>query len=218
MSAVLPFDTLIDLVRFKLYEALTLQGVLRPDVINISVELNQRVTSSYIAVVFGQLATNRHVELGEGKNGATARLLPTGIRTVEKQLRDPGSAPSLFRDGGFEAFDEQLVYLASAPASDRVVKFDHNHPAYGQVTQSIAELKIALRENNEVGNLFGTDRDVALQEVEQLEEMVEQAQGRPSIIIAFAKRSLAWLGEKGLGTIVVELSKKLLTNLIDWLS
>lgn len=218
MSRIIPFDALVILVRLKLYEALAIDGVLFCDVVALGEKLDRRATGSFITSALAELEKGKHVELRPGKNGTEARLLPTGIRNVEKQLADPQSAAAVFRDEGWEAIDDISVRLTSAPASDRIVTLDHNSAPYAEAKTAIAEIRTALEQNSEVGQAFGDEKAVALSEITQLQNMIDQPKVRAPSLVAYARKCLGWMAEKGAGTIMAELSKKLLALIISWIS
>jgi len=214
MSAIIPFDLLIDVVRFKLYELLTIDGILRPDVVLITVKLDQRVTPAFVTAVLRQLEANKHIEATDGKNGPAVRLLASGIRAVERQLNDPESIPSRFRDDGFDTFEDQLVRIARAPASDRIVGLDHNSAGLIDVLEATEELKAHLTTGNDVGEMSSDAVAVAVAEVERIQSELKQPFFRPAAFKNHAKGTLEWIAKEAAGALVGTLALTLLGLII----
>jgi hypothetical protein len=216
MSSMLPFDTLVDVVRFKLYQLLTVDGSLWPDVSILAQSLNGRVTKSYLAVVLGQLASSKHVELGDSRQGVTARLLPSGIRVVERQLAQPESNASRFRELGYDAFEDNAIKLTVVPASDRVVRLDHNSEGLQEIRASAGDLKRQLQQSNDIGDMSDDDRKVAIQEIEGIEQDLSGEHLRLGAFLLRARSTLVWIGQQAGGAVVGTLALALLALIANF--
>lgn len=104
------------------------------------------------------------------------------------------------------------------PSSDGVVRLDHNSAPYQKVREVIEEAKVALAQNNAVGEALGDDKPIAKVEIEVLEKLISQPEFRRNSVLNLARTSLTWIAEKGVGTIIGELAKKLLALIIEIMS
>lgn len=218
MNGTLPINTLADLIRFKLYEAVVLHDQFSVGVDYLEEAFEGSVKASFIYATIRQIQTSKHLSLESEQDGGGISLTPMGIRAVEKLLKDPASVPSRYRDEGLSAFDEELIVVAGIPASDRTVGIDHNSAEFAEAKETIAAAKVALSSDNAVGQALGDDREIALAEIEQIEQMIDQPRTRASLLKSYSKRSLGWIGEKSAGTVLAELVKKLLEIIMGWLA
>ncbi|WP_397505874.1 hypothetical protein [Qipengyuania sp. R86523] len=226
MSSVIPLDLLINLVRYHLYEAVAVEGLEVVRTEYLAGVIGNGVTASFV-----RLALNQLVELDEATFEAhpgqlviiaekrAACLTPMGTRMVEQELRDPDSLISRYRDFDMNGLEDQLVIARGIPASDRIVNRTDNQDLADQAVASLADLRDELSsQSNEIGEAFGDDREIAINEIEQLSSMVEKPRIRVNSILAYARRSLSWIAEKAGGASVGDLAKRALAIFIEWLT
>lgn len=218
MNETLPIDIVIHLTRLKLYEAVAIDGVGRPDTVYIASKIGGGVKPAFVKMAFDQLEELEEVSATPVDKRWVAELLPAGARLVEADLRKPDSVVSQYRDRGLDAFTERMVKAVAVPASDRIVTLSDNQPEVVEVRQEIHRLEEQVRISNEVGEIFGDDRQIALEEISTLRAMFSRSRVRAAAAIAFASRSLGWIAEKGAAAAVGEAAKRLLQLIINLFS
>jgi hypothetical protein len=102
--------------------------------------------------------------------------------------------------------------------SDRTVLSTDNQEAYDQSIESLKELETELKTSNEAGIIFGDDREIAIQELSFLRNIISGTRVRVEPAIAFAKKSLGWIAEKAGSAAIGDIAKRALGFLIEWLS
>ncbi|WNO55035.1 hypothetical protein [Stakelama saccharophila] len=151
-------------------------------------------------------------------------LTDAGIDLVEQRLHEEeNSAPALFRDGEFGAFEEDWVSVTIdfdevAPASDRFVSKSDNEAAYQEAIGSLAKLEDELATSNEAGSIFGDEKPVVETEVSVLFTLLDKGRVRAVPVIEYAKRCLGWIAEKAGAASIGELAKQALLAILHWLS
>ncbi len=140
-----------------------------------------------------------------------------GLAVVESRLSQSGSFLSEYSSKGDRWLfaDQATAYI---PASDRMVDLGHNQAAVDQVDADLASAVKVLQESNEVGDLFGDDRQPAIDEIEGLRKMLTSARLRAEAFRSSAQSTLRWISEKGAGTVIAELAKIALKHILNWLS
>lgn len=103
------------------------------------------------------------------------------------------------------------------PASDRTVSPSDNQEAYDQSISSLTEIELELKTSNEAGDIFGDDREVAVQEISTLRNIMASARVRAEPTLALARKCLGWIAEKAGTASVGELAKRALSSIIAWL-
>lgn len=93
--------------------------------------------------------------------------------------------------------DGQIV-----PASDRIVRLDHNSDAYGKAVTEINALSEAIRSNNNFGNMTKEAVSVATAEVDSLKRELEGEAVRASAFWDRAKSLLGWIAREAGGALV----------------
>lgn len=81
---------------------------------------------------------------GEGiASTSPSNDLPVGMQEASGRIYiGDGDPPSgVGKDGD--------IFLTLAPASDRIVKFDHNHPDYSAISEGLSSVREAVREIND---------------------------------------------------------------------
>lgn len=208
-----------------MYEAIAVDGMEVVQTTYIAGKIGHDVTPSFVGLALNQLS-----ELDETKFEAhpgqlqivaekrAACLTPYGTRVIEKELRDPDSVISKYRDKGLEDLEDQLIRARGIPASDRIVLRSDNEPAAEEAVGALADLENELRSNsNEVGDISGDDLEIAIGEVDRLTQMANQRRIRVAPLLALARKTLGWIAEKAGAAGVGDLAKRALATLFDWL-
>ena len=97
-----------------------------------------------------------------------------------------------------------------APASDRIVGFDHNSSEFRQIAEASDALRTGLINANDTGDLSPRAVEVAVQEVESLNEALRRDFIRPSHVWQMAKSSLRWIADHAAGAAVGQAALALL--------
>jgi hypothetical protein len=100
----------------------------------------------------------------------------------------------------------------------RIVTPSHNQKAYDQSILSLEELQKEVNTSNEVGDIFGDDRELVLDELSILSGLLKSGKVRVESTLAFAKKCLGWISEKAGSAAIGELSKRALSSIIEWLT
>jgi hypothetical protein len=222
---VLPLDTLIPLVRLAVYEAMTVEGHDAVGAGYVADVLDANVTASYVKLAFRQLKalnefdaeTQKHALTGDTPTG-NVFITAKGIRAVEKDLQDRQSLTSVYQRSGLDGSSIAFVDLAFAPASDRLVSFSDNEQSAKQARQSIDDLQRKIEQTNDLPERLAPFRQVALDEVDLLNVLINKTVVRAAMVIALARRLLPWIADKASGGAISELAKRALSNIIAWLS
>lgn len=88
------------------------------------------------------------------------------------------------------------------PASDRIVKLDHNNPVLKEIQTAAADLRERLAESNDVGNLRPDQVEVAIAEIGQLEADLNGDALRVGGFRERAEGTLSWIGREAAGALV----------------
>ena len=221
---VLPLDTLVSLVRLHIYEAVTVEGYDLVDALYIADAIDSDVTASYVKMAFRQLKAQSELEyeiinnvtgdVSTGKVYITAK----GIRSVEKDLSDDNSVVSAYQQSGLDGSSIPFVPSGIAPASDRIVSFSDNEQAAGRARKAVEALKQKIIETNDFPEDLAPFRDVVIDELGALQDLINKTVVRASIVLVFARRLLPWLADKAGGAAIGELAKRALAALIHWLT
>lgn len=137
----------------------------------------------------------------ESYDGWNFRLAPDGYRRVEQGFDGLGEMQAFL--GGLETETERVSKSKplstenfKIPASDRLVKLNHNQPDFSQATTKADELLKGLTLGNDIGDLSADEVAAAAAEVNQLKLALEADTVRQNTILLMAKRSLLWVAEK----------------------
>lgn len=103
------------------------------------------------------------------------------------------------------------------PASDRVVRLDDNDPEVARIRQAASELRHHILKGNDLGDISPEQANALANEVYQIEDAFSQAYVRPAIIGERAKKTLRWIADKALGTLVGKAATGLLTMILTYL-
>jgi hypothetical protein len=108
---------------------------------------------------------------------------------------------------------EEAESPRAVPASDRVVRLDHNSAAYLEADAELTEAIAALRANNAYRASDPEDYEQRLAELEGGQRLLKAPQTRLDAITAVLVRSLQWLAVKLADTVVGKVIEKALTAL-----
>ena len=225
VSSVLPIDLVIGLTRYRLYEAIAINGMDAVDAAYVAGMIGHGVTPSFVRMAFRQLEELKDIHFESRPSPLnllgqtlTVSLTPGGARLIESELRDPTSIVALYRDGGLDALELDLVPTGEIPASDRIVSSKDNQLAYERAVEALEDLHVQLGTNNEVGAALGDSRDLAVVEVSTLSALLRTARVRAEPVMALARKSLTWIAEKAGSAAVTDLAKRALSAIIEWLT
>ncbi|MBK7162630.1 MAG: hypothetical protein IPH79_09105 [Sphingomonadales bacterium] len=225
MSNIIPIDSVITLVRLRLYEATAVDDFEKVTPDYLAEAIGFGVTASFVRIALKQLKDLREVEL-EGDQSPvfnvlkvpfSATLTAYGSRMIEKDLSDPSSRLVAFQNSGIGALQENFVSISAAPASDRIVSNLDNQSEYDQAVIALDELKSELTTSNEAGDAMGDNRTIALAEVSAISRIISETRVRAEATLSFARKTLAWIIEKAGAASVAEIAKRALGHLINWL-
>lgn len=91
---------------------------------------------------------------------------------------------------------------AQVPASDRIVRIDHNDPQVVEIKAAASDLRQRILRGNDLGQLSPEQAEAVVFEIEQIEQSFERKIVRPRALADRARRTLTWIGEKAAGTLV----------------
>ena len=136
-----------------------------------------------------------------GDATAIGSLTGAGLRYVESIHKD--DMPQEL--SGWRELRATITDKASAeiiPASDRIVRLDHNSAPVVEILDAAADLQQKIRMGNDIGDLTHDEAVAAAGEVSQLEQAMKADFVRPDVLVGFAKKTLKWVGEKAAGAAV----------------
>ncbi|WP_336970345.1 hypothetical protein [Sphingobium aromaticiconvertens] len=210
MSRVLPLDDVIQCVRFELYQAVAVDGLVNIEPLYIADAIGSGVTASFVSLAARQLEELKELEINNkfidtinvfGKKPSLT-LLPYGARRIEQDLKDDNSRLSKYRDFGVQSLADGFVEAKLIPASDRVVSLDDNDPKLKEIVSEARDLSKRIADSNDIGDMSDEDRKIAILEVDQLAHILEQPVVRISNIVQRAIGTLTWIGEQAAGAVV----------------
>ena len=217
MARVLPIDDVIKLSRYHVYSATSVEGLTNVTAEYVAERIGAGVTASFVALAFNQLQELGEVESIRSTKPAV-RITPYGARQAEAELKKQDSLTVAYIAQGLDFLEDRMVGPDLIPASDRIVPSTHNQSSHDQAVGTLERLQKELTESNEVGEIFGDDRDVIIAEVSALRKLVEAAKARAAPTLALAKRTLQWISEKATAAAVGELAKRALSHIVAWLT
>ncbi|MEK9210383.1 hypothetical protein [Sphingomonas sp. 2378] len=215
----LSFDALQQVALYELYMSTVMDGIqfITAD------QLCERAgcTKGYLLTALTELEERTFVKYNSTATSRSSSITPNGIRYVEKGLIDPKNVFSQIRDQREKYDEERTIVVRSVPASDRIVRLDHNNPQVEEMVATVQDLKVKIRMGNDLGDLTAEEAQAAAQEVEQIELALKGEFVRPEQIAAFARKSLKWIGDKAAGAAVGKAALALLAMIaaffgIDW--
>jgi hypothetical protein len=93
----------------------------------------------------------------------------------------------------------------TVPASDRMVRLDHNQPDYSATMQSVDALDAAIRETNDYDDL--EDKDQRIAEISAGRRLLQASRVRIIALRSTLGAALIWLIEKFAGGIIGQIAK-----------
>lgn len=96
------------------------------------------------------------------------------------------------------------------PASDRVVRLDHNDPTLIQIISEASQLRQKILKGNDLGDITSDQAKALANEVQQLENDFKSDVLRPEVVTDRARKSLKWISDKAAGTMVGQAAWRLL--------
>lgn len=210
MSRVLPIDDVIQCVRYELYQAIAVEGHDSVEPVYLADAIGRGVTPSFVSLAARQLEELREVEINNKISSVanligqrmTIGLLPRGARSVEHELRDDTSRISRYRDFGVQGLSDGFVGTKVIPASDRLVTLDDNDPKLVEIVAEARDLSKRISDSNDIGAMSDQDREIAILEVNQLADILEQPAVRISNVTERAIATLSWIGEQAAGAVI----------------
>lgn len=209
-----------------MYEAVAIDGMEVVQTAYLAGVIGHNVTPSFVRLALKKLAELNEIKF-EAHPGQlqiiverrAACLTPNGSRLVEIELRDADSLLSKYRDHGLDGLEDQLIVARGIPASDRIVLRSDNQSVADEAVSALTAVREELQSrSNEIGETLGDDRDLAIEEVQQLETMASRPRVRVEPLVSLARKTLGWIVEKAGLASVSDLAKKALALLIDWLN
>jgi hypothetical protein len=88
------------------------------------------------------------------------------------------------------------------PASDRVVRLDHNSREVLDIKHQLSELREKLRTGNDLGSFREEEAEAAAVEVEQLELAFSRPTVRARWLMLSSNETLQWIGKEAAGAVV----------------
>jgi len=125
-------------------------------------------------------------------------LSPHGVKEAERLLDEGTVTLRLPEEGDSDETNVPTV----VPASDRIVRLDHNDPDLGRAINDAKHLTRQLREGNDVGNLSAEAVAVAVQEVAQIAMSLEAPAVRMPAFQERTVSTLSWIGKEAAGALV----------------
>jgi len=113
----------------------------------------------------------------------------------------------------YDLREEEAAEPLVVPASDRIVRLDHNSAAYLEADARLTEAIAALRENNEYKASDPEDYEQRLAELEGGQRLLKAPRTRLGAVIEVLIRALQWLAVKLADTVAGKMIEKALTAL-----
>jgi hypothetical protein len=137
---------------------------------------------------------NEYARFGRKWLDATWQLIMHGDNPVQqndKNLLGPAATNG-----------DEPTFPAFAPASDRLVRIDHNAEAVREIREAAAELVQRIRLGNDLGDLTAEEAAAAANEVYQIGLFFEAEYVRPATVLSLAGPTLRWIADKTGGAVV----------------
>lgn len=140
-----------------------------------------------------------------------ASWLPEAVRALERKgylsVKEHGGFFEVHLTGpGWDMYhdtvdeDEPSYEIAStkeaAPASDRIVRLDHNSAAYLDADAKLSEAVQAVRSNNEYAATDPEDYEQRIAELESGQRLIRAVRVRVEAVLTVLMKPLKWLLEK----------------------
>jgi hypothetical protein len=137
-------------------------------------------------------------------------------------------AEEIANSNGFDLYEEISEFNAATsaqgktietlvPASDRIVRIDHNSTQYKSVVRDIEQVKQYALKSNSLREEFGEVLDQKLAEIEAGERLIQAPQANADMVRSLLVNSLKWLGEKIADHAIGVLVAAVLATVVGWL-
>lgn len=147
--------------------------------------------------------------MGSSAGLSSKKLALDLIETLKKNAPDAPVEDNT-RDG---QSIRQRLEETEVPASDRLVRIDHNSDAFREFESAFEKLKEGLDKSNDVGELSPEGVEVAKQEVSQLGSENKREWVRPAHVWQVAKSTLLWILDHSAGAAIGTFALAALTAL-----
>jgi hypothetical protein len=151
-------------------------------------------------------------------NRAVQGMISSGLSGDARTLAEELDQDIWLTAAGYRRAEELLPYFplkrvgrvsvnlpatpTSVPASDRIVPLDHNNPMVSQAAADARKLAVALRESNDIGAISPEALPVAVEEVSQIAQALEQPAVRMPAFGERVRSTLGWIGKEAAGALV----------------
>lgn len=126
---------------------------------------------------------------------------------IDQVLSNPKFIESFLEIESVEEFS------SIAPASDRIVRIDHNSRSFEITANGLEEISKDLEKSNEIGGLLGNYKEILLSEIRALQELFKSSYVRATAIFALAIPPLKFLAKEFSASSIGELAKKLIEEI-----
>jgi hypothetical protein len=133
--------------------------------------------------------------LGGGEDGGmNVQIIGSGLEAAEELCDERGSDL-------YEEIDEQsgasgVSESATVPASDRIVKIDHNSAQYMEIIGKLAQISDAAKKSNSLSIENADERDQRLAEITAGKILLEAPRTNAEKVKSLLIDGLKWIGEK----------------------
>jgi hypothetical protein len=135
--------------------------------------------------------------------GMRVQLTGSGIEYAEELCNERGSDL-------YEEIEEQNVLSKTiagpvelqVPASDRVVKINHNAPEYQKIVAGIETVTAAAKKNNSLKSAYPEDFEQRIAELEAGKRLIDAPQANAQLVYSSLTKALKWILEKIVDNVV----------------
>jgi hypothetical protein len=123
-----------------------------------------------------------------------------------------------FIDAAMSKFESIDFATRLASGENRIVSFEDNMPIVEQIRVGLNELRAQIRENNEVGDALGDNKQEVIAEIDSLATAMNAKSARAGFLLSLSRKTLTWIGNLVAKTSIEELVKHISKLFIQWLS
>lgn len=167
-----------------------------------------KLSSSYIALLLDGMHEGGWVQDNGYEADDQARrftMTRSGAIEAESEVKRRGLT-----------LDEFEIEFRRTSNVGRVVETDH--PYLHEAKAALEELRVHLREDNDVGDMSPSEREVAGNEVDELSQAISKTRVRTHYLWSKAHDVLIWIVEKGAGSMISELAKRALGHIQQFIN
>lgn len=203
------FTEFRDALIIALYEKSSKEGLIVFKLKELADECNIRYRDGWIDEVSNFLNNHGYALVRKsmlGDENAVAKLNASGLEYAEKLIAEAESednAPDvepLFEIAGSSdtVTDDDGIPLVTVPASDRIVKLDHNRREYRETIAALSELSEEAKKSNEFGELFvdPEDKVVVLSQIDTGTQLLRNKKVIPDVVKRVLEYPLRFIKEK----------------------